>query len=64
MTEMPTAGAAIMYCYGGVAIGDFFVGLLSQYLQSRKKVIGGCLAINAIVVVLHLLFARQTLFIY
>ncbi len=31
------SGKAIMYAYIGIAIGDILIGLLSQYLQSRKK---------------------------
>lgn len=31
------SGKAIMYAYVGIAFGDILVGLLSQYLKSRKK---------------------------
>ncbi len=34
-----TGGRAVMFCYLGLVIGDFISGLLSQALQSRKKVI-------------------------
>jgi MFS family permease len=37
MTQIPTAGKAVMYCYLGASIGDLASGLLSQYLKSRKK---------------------------
>lgn len=33
------AGRAVMYCYGGMVLGDVVSGLLSQYLQSRIKVL-------------------------
>lgn len=33
------AGKSIMYCYGGIAIGDILSGFLSQFLKSRKKVV-------------------------
>jgi MFS family permease len=39
MAEAPSAGKAIMYCYIGLAIGDFISGSLSQYLGTRKKVV-------------------------
>jgi MFS transporter, putative metabolite:H+ symporter len=34
-----SAGNAVMYCYLGLVAGDLASGLLSQWLQSRKKVI-------------------------
>ncbi len=34
-----SAGNAVMYCYLGLVFGDLSSGLLSQLLQSRKKVI-------------------------
>ena len=30
-------GKAIMYAYAAISIGDILIGLLSQYLRSRKK---------------------------
>jgi MFS transporter, putative metabolite:H+ symporter len=33
------AGKAIMWCYGGLAVGDIASGFLSQKLGSRKKVL-------------------------
>jgi putative MFS transporter len=37
ITSPVTAGQALMYCYIGLAIGDFGSGYLSQKLRSRKK---------------------------
>jgi len=38
MTEaVATGGAAIMYCYTGLTLGDFASGIMSQLLKSRKK---------------------------
>jgi len=34
-----TAGDAIMYCYLGLAVGDFASGALSQWLKSRGKAV-------------------------
>ncbi|MDI9363631.1 MAG: MFS transporter [Flavobacterium sp.] len=31
------SGRSIMFAYVGIALGDILIGLLSQYLQSRKK---------------------------
>jgi len=37
MPVLPTGSRAVMWLYGGCAIGDFASGGLSQYLRSRKK---------------------------
>lgn len=34
-----SAGRAVMFCYLGLVFGDFSSGLLSNYLQSRRKVV-------------------------
>ena len=39
MPVAPNAGRSIMYCYIGLAAGDFLSGFLSQYLGTRKKVV-------------------------
>jgi MFS family permease len=33
------AGRAVMFCYGGLTIGDLGSGLVSQFFQSRKKAV-------------------------
>ncbi len=44
----PVTGAnAIMYGYAGLALGDLSSGLLSQYLESRRRAVGIFLAITA-----------------
>lgn len=52
--EAPNAGTAVMYTYIGIVLGDVASGLLSQLLQSRKKVIGLFLMLTAISCVLYL----------
>jgi putative MFS transporter len=37
ITEKIDPGKAIMYAYVAISVGDILIGLLSQYLQSRKK---------------------------
>lgn len=37
LAEPITAGKALMYCYIGLAFGDFASGYISQKMQSRKK---------------------------
>lgn len=39
IAEPIVAGKAVMYSYVGIAIGDMASGLISQWLQSRKKVV-------------------------
>ena len=52
--ETIKAGSAIAWCYGGLVFGDIFSGLLSQYLQSRKKVMVIFLALNLLMVFVYL----------
>lgn len=37
ITEKIDSGKSVMYAYVAISIGDILVGLLSQYLRSRKK---------------------------
>lgn len=46
-----SAGTALMYCYIGLAIGDFASGYLSQQLKSRKKAFSIFLIFSAFSVV-------------
>lgn len=48
------AGQAIAWCYGGLVFGDIFSGLLSQYMQSRKKVMAIFLSLNLLMVFVYL----------
>ncbi len=54
MATAPTAGKAVMYGYIGLSIGDLSSGLVSQWLQSRKKAVLIFLGISTIGVALHL----------
>lgn len=54
MTESPIAGKSIMNAYIGLVVGDCASGLLSQYLQSRKKAIGIFLICTCLSIVLYL----------
>lgn len=47
------AGRAVMYSYIGIALGDMASGLISQWLQSRKKV-----------VLMFILFAASQIVLY
>jgi MFS family permease len=54
-----TGGDAIMYCYIGLSIGDFASGYLSQYWQSRKKVIITFILIAIALMVIYLFAMRD-----
>ena len=45
-------GKAIMYAYVGISIGDIAVGLISQWLRSRKKALYLCYGITTIFMIL------------
>lgn len=54
VTETIHAGNAIMLAYGGLVAGDLTSGLLSQWLQSRKKVMFIFLMVSAICIFIYL----------
>lgn len=37
-----SAGKGVMFTYLGISVGDFFAGLLAQWLKSRRKVVFIC----------------------
>lgn len=49
-----SAGLAIAWCYGGMALGDVASGLLSQLLRSRVKVVLIFLALAVVSVAIYL----------
>jgi MFS family permease len=57
MTTVPNAGRAIMFCYIGLAAGDFASGAMSQVLRSRKKVLYGFVLLTAAFVAAYFAFA-------
>jgi len=52
--ETIAAGKAIAFCYTGLVFGDIASGLLSQWLKSRKKIMGLFLIFNLIMVFVYL----------
>jgi putative MFS transporter len=52
--ETIAAGKAIAFCYTGLVFGDIASGLLSQWLKSRKKIMGVFLLFNLIMVFVYL----------
>lgn len=51
ITGEVSAGTALMYCYIGLAIGDFASGYLSQQLKSRKRAFSLFLILSAMSVI-------------
>jgi MFS family permease len=64
MDVIPKAGNAVLACYAGLALGDAFSGLLSQYLRSRRKAVAICLGLMTISIALYVLAPHETLFEY
>jgi MFS family permease len=64
MTEMPTGGDAVMYGYIGISLGDISSGLISQWLQSRRKAILLFLAVTVASVITHLVYPHSTRFTF
>ncbi|MDD2501431.1 MAG: MFS transporter [Geobacter sp.] len=53
VTGAISAGNAVMSCYLGLVAGDLLSGILSQLLQSRKKVVLLFLIITAVAVIIY-----------
>jgi len=64
MDVLPTAGSAVLACYGGLVIGDIFSGLLSQKLQSRRKSVAISMVLTILSVALYVVFPDKTLVSY
>jgi predicted membrane-bound spermidine synthase len=61
MPAIPNPGRAVMFCYIGLAIGDFASGALSQLIRSRNKVVGLFLVMTTIAIVLYFAVAHISL---
>ncbi len=65
MTNGPKEGRIpIMAAYIGITIGDVASGLLSQYLQSRKKVLFLFISLTLLFSVIYYLFAAQSMVVF
>lgn len=60
VTEPVTAAKAIMFSYSGLVLGDFASGALSQWMGSRRKAVGGFLALATAAAASHLLIHGRT----
>jgi len=61
MPQIPQAGRAVMFCYIGLALGDFASGALSQILRSRNRAVGLFLLITTFCIVLYFTAAHRSL---
>ncbi|WP_266368766.1 MFS transporter [Tellurirhabdus rosea] len=59
LTEPVVAGKAVMLAFVGQVVGDVLSGLLSQYLQNRKQVVGGFILLSFAFVLVFLLAPLQ-----
>ncbi len=67
VTEPVSAGRGILFCYAGVALGDFATGAISQWIGSRKRVVGFALAAETLLVLSLLLsshFSSQYFYVF
>ena len=62
--EAISAGSAVMYCYIGLALGDFTSGSLSQLIRSRKKVVLIYLLIMTLFIGVYLFYNHFTSFYF
>jgi MFS family permease len=58
--EVIEPGKAIMFCYVGLATGDLMSGVISQYLQSRKKAVAILLFMSLICSIIYLYSGIKT----
>lgn len=61
MATPPSPGRAVMFCYLGLALGDFSSGALSQILRSRKKAILAFLVLTALSIGAYFVLAAASL---
>ncbi len=61
MTELPSAGKAVMYSYIGLSIGDILSGITTYTLKSRKKAMLIFLIMTTIFVVSYFVFSPVSL---
>ncbi len=63
-TELPADDYTIVCAYGGITVGDFFSGWLSQKIKSRKKVLGLFLFLTVISCILYFTVAFTSITIF
>ena len=61
LAEKPVAGRAILFCYAGLAVGDFASGMLSQRWKSRRRAVAAFLVVTALGIVTYFAFGGRSL---
>jgi MFS family permease len=64
ITEPVNAGKAVMFAFSGQVIGDLASGFLSQYFQSRKKIILTFMLISSLMAAVYLLFPTKDIVVF
>lgn len=64
MTTIPKAGMAVLSCYVGLAVGDLFSGVLSQFLRSRRKAVAVSLGLLVMFIAVYVGLRHDSLLLY
>lgn len=64
MKPTPEAAKSVMYCYIGLAIGDFASGALSQVMKSRRRVLALFLVLTCAAIAAYFAFGNRSLFAF
>jgi MFS family permease len=64
MATVPQAGRAVMFCYIGLAIGDFASGAASQLIKSRNRVVGAFLLMTTAFIAMYFAVAHVSLNVF
>lgn len=64
ITEPVNAGKAVMFAFSGQVLGDLASGFLSQYFQSRKKIILLFMLISSGMASVYLLFPTKDIVVF
>jgi MFS family permease len=64
MPSLPSAGRAVLFCYVGLAIGDFASGALSQIIRSRNRVVFLFLAMTTVFIAAYFAVAQVSLTVF
>ncbi|MDD5362853.1 MAG: MFS transporter [Ignavibacteria bacterium] len=60
ITETISTGKAVMFCYIGLAAGDFLSGFLSQIFKTRKKIVALFILMEITFIIVYLFFIKSS----
>jgi MFS family permease len=64
MASLPSAGRAVLFCYVGLAVGDFASGALSQIVRSRNRVVALFLMMSTVFIAAYFAVAGMSLAVF